>query len=300
MNLLRNIILVLIASLCNSHSLLAAEYKVAVRAHHGIKSSVKQWGSTIDALTTQLPEHTFILVPLISLKQITDKAGRAEFDFLLTNPSSFVEIKKLYGANALATLNNDRSDTAQDSFGSVIFTHVRNVDILGINDLENKTLMIASEQAFGGWRIAWLEMIENGFDPYSRLGKLSIAKSEIQPEVVYAVRDGKADAGVVRTDRLERMETEGSIDMRYFRILNNKDLHNFPFFLSTKLYPEWPFSSLSHVPNKLGCQVADVLLSLSRSSQAAQAGKYFGWIPPRDYSSVRALMKRLEISPYEK
>lgn len=289
---------VLFLILSFTSDLWAAEYKVAVRAHRGLDYAIKQWRPTLDELAKQLKEHSFILKPIISLEEISKVAGQAGFDFLLTNPSSFVEVEQLYGAHALATLNNKRANTAQSRFGSVIFTHARNMDILTLNDLEDKTVMVVSKPAFGGWRVAWLEMLEQGFDPYKKLKNLQYTENRTQPEVVRAVLDGKVDAGVVRTDQLERLEAAGKIDMRYLRILNNKDVRNFPFFLSTKLYPEWAFAALKHVPSEEADKVARVLLSIAKESKAAQSGKYIGWIPPEDYGSVKLLMKRLKVGPY--
>ena len=295
---MRSIYLIIILSLSFFSNLSADEYKVAIRAHHGIKNAQTQWQATVDVLNKNIPEHTFRMVPILSLKEISKKAKDGGFDFLLTNPSSFVEVNKLYGAQGLATLNNKRENTTQSQFGSVIFTHVRNRNIRSIKDLKNKTMMAVSEPAFGGWRVAWLEMLEQDFNPYDDLKKLIFTDSKSQPDVVYAIRDRKVDAGVVRTDLLERMEKAGKIDMRYFRIINNKDIKNFPFFLSTKLYPEWSFSALKHVPAKRVAQVKKILLSITESSGAAKAGKYVGWIEPADYSSVDSLMRRLKVGPY--
>lgn len=281
-----------------SNSLAAAEYKVAVRAHHGVDHAFKKWQPTLEALSKLLPQHNFTLVPIISLKEITQRSGRTEFDFVLTNPSSYVEIEQMYGAKAIVTLNNKRGNTAQSRFGSVIFTRASNLDVLTLKDLKDKTLMAVSESAFGGWRVAWVAMLEQGFVPHKNLKKLVYAKNKTQPEVVWAVRDKKVDAGVVRTDRLERMEASGEIDMRYFRILNNQDVRDFPFFLSSKLYPEWPFAALKHVPVSDVDSVKDVLLKINENSRAAQLGKYVGWVSPKDYEPVRVLMKRLRIGPY--
>lgn len=298
MRSIRSAILIIVLGLLFSDGLLAVEYKVAVRATRGIEHAVKQWQPTMDALSKQIPEHTFTLLPIISLDEITQRVGRKAFDFVLTNPSSFVEIEHLYGAVALATLNNKRADTAQSRFGSVIFTHVKNTDILTLKDLKDKTLMAVSEPAFGGWRVSWLEMLEQGFNPHRELKALLFTESRTQPEVAQAVLSGKVDAGVVRTDLLERMEAAGKIDMRFLRILNNKDVRDFPFFLSTKLYSEWAFSALNQVPDEQMQQVASVLLAIDKDSQAAQAGKYVGWVPPQDYRPVQELMKRLEVGPY--
>ena len=292
-------IVIILIGLLFSYNLFATEYKVAVRAHHGVEAAYKQWEPTLVLLNEKIPEHVFNLLPIVNLNEITKRAETNEFQFVLTNPSSFVEIKEKFGAKALVTLNNKRGDTAQSRFGSVIFTHARNENILSINDLAGKTLVAVSEPAFGGWRVAWLEMLDQGFNPMKKLKKIIFTESKTQSEVVFSVLDGKADVGVVRTDRLERMEASGKIDMRYFRILNNKDVKDFPFFLSTKLYPEWAFSAMKSVPQELIRKVTDTLLTVSENSDAAKAGKYVGWVEPLDYSSVRELMKKLEVGFYE-
>ena len=289
---------VLIFSFVSLGSVWATDYKVAVRAHKGIKGAIKKWSPTLAELSSQLKPHTFTLVPIVKLDEISERAAKADFDFVLTNPSSYVEIEQSYGGHVLATLNNKRANTAQSRFGSVIFTHARNTHIVSIHDLENKTLMVVSKPAFGGWRVAWLEMLEQGFDPVKNLKSLKFTESRTQPEVVHAVLDGKVDAGVVRTDQLERLEAAGKIDMRYLRVINNKDVREFPFFLSTKLYPEWAFAALKHVSEKEAKKVSEVLLSISEESQAAVKGKYIGWITPKDYTPVKQLMQRLKVGPY--
>lgn len=289
---------ILLTVLLFNSTVYATDYIIAVRAHRGIDFAIKQWTATIDVLNKKLSPHTFSLKPIISLNEISLAAKRGEFDFVLTNPSSFIEIKQLYGAKALATLNNKRENTAQHSFGSVIFTRVENTFIENIKDLKGKTFMAVSQPAFGGWRVAWLEMLEQGFDPYKELKSLSFSKNKTQEEVVWAVRDGKVDAGVVRTDQLERLEAQSKIDMRYFRIINNKDIKSFPFFLSTKLYPEWAFVAMSSVSIELMQQVQQILHAISSTSIAAQNGNYIGWVTPRDYSPVQALMQKLKVGPY--
>lgn len=283
-----------------SANLFAVEYKVAVRAMNGIDAAVKQWQPTIDILNTSLPAHHFSLIPIISLEAISKSAGQGEADFILSNPSSYIEIQANYGAIVLATLNNRRANTAQNRFGSVIFTHVRNEDILTLHDLKNKKLIAVSESAFGGWRVAWLEMLKQGFNPHQDVKALMFTKHKTQEEVVWAVRDAVADVGVVRTDLLERLETAGKIDMRYYRVINNQNIKDFPFFLSSELYPEWPFIALTHVPAEVTNQVGEVLMNIASDSQAAQTGQYVGWTAPQKYDSVKKLMQRLAIAPDEK
>ncbi len=289
-------LLVLILFFCNVLS--AAEYKVGVRAINGIEEAIASWQPTVDALSEKIPQHNFKLLPIVSLKEITIASERGEIDFLLTNPSSYIENEILHGAHALVTLNNKRSNTAQTRFGSVIFTHVSNSNIRTLKNLKGKTLMAVSKRAFGGWRVAWMELLQNGIDPYRDFKQVQYDSEHLQHNVVYAVRDRKVDAGVVRTDQLERLAAAKKIDLRYFRILNNKDTPGFPFFHSTPLYPEWPFAAMKKVPSALADQVREVLLNLKPDSVAATKGKYIGWVPALDYGSVQELMQQLQVGPF--
>jgi ABC-type phosphate/phosphonate transport system substrate-binding protein len=285
------------AGMLMCHGIFAAEYRVGIRAKSGIDHAISQWQATIDTLNQQIPEHRFILTPILKLEEVTAAAGRGDIEFVLTNPSSYIEIESLHGAKALLTLNNKRAGRGQDRFGTVIFTHAKHTDIIDLKDLKGKTVMGVSEPAFGGWRVAWLEFLRQGLDPYRDFKQLLFAEDRIQPTVVYAVRDGKADAGVVRTDQLERMEAAGLIDMRFFRILNNQDIKDFPFFLSTPLYPEWPFAVMPGVPDNVTQKVKAALLAINADSEAANNGEYVGWLPPLDYGPVRELMQRLQVGP---
>jgi len=117
--------------------------------------------------------------------------------------------------------------------------------------------------------------------------------------VVFAVRDGKVDAGTVRTDTLERMVAEGKINRSDFKILNSMITPNFPFAHSTRLYPEWPIAATRNTPDALGQKVAIALLSLPGDSAISNAASNAGWTVPLDYTSVHDLMKELRVGNYK-
>lgn len=65
-----------------------------------------------------------------------------------------------------------------------------------------------------------------------------------QGKVVQLVRDKAVDFGFVRTDQIEGMEAKGLVDKDTFKFIGTRTLQtasgdNFPFGLSTSLYPEW-------------------------------------------------------------
>jgi diguanylate cyclase (GGDEF)-like protein len=145
--------------------------------------------------------------------------------------------------------------------------------------------------------MAWREFKFEGIDPDRDFAELLFGGTH--DAVVYSVRDGKVDAGTVRTDTLERMHDNGKIDMGDFRILNPKKAERFPFALSTRLYPEWPLAKVRHVQDELAQQVAIALMNMSRGDPTAISANIEGWTIPADYQPVHDLMKELHLGPYK-
>ncbi|HHM05900.1 MAG TPA: EAL domain-containing protein [Gammaproteobacteria bacterium] len=88
------------------------------------------------------------------------------------------------------------------------------------------------------------------------------------------------------------------IQLADFTIVNARRHGAFPFPLSTRLYPEWPFVKLKHTPDDLARQVAVALLQMPGDSPAALAARIRGWTVPMDYQPVHELMSELDIGPY--
>jgi signal transduction histidine kinase len=280
-----------------SHTLHGKEIKIGLRAHRGAEIGLPKWQPTADYLSANIPGHNFVLVPFEINSLLNQAVSRGEFDFVLTNPASHVEHKIRYGVSAIATLVNKNNNHGYSHFGSVIFTRADRDDINSFRDLAGKTFMGVDEDGFGGWRVAWLELLRKRIDPYRDFQLLSFGGG-IQQNVVYAVRDGKVDAGSVRTDLLERMAQNGEINLEGFKVLESKPINGFGFFHSTPLYPEWPFAKLSHTPDELAKQVASALYRIPSDSPAATAGKYIGWTLPQNYQPVDDLLKELQVGPY--
>jgi hypothetical protein len=159
-------------------------------------------------------------------------------------------------------------------------------------------MMAVSRNAFGGFQMAWREMIEVGIDPFADLERLRFIGFP-QDEIVYSVLERRIDAGTVRSGTLERMAAEGLIDIGSIKVLGARDSDTFPFLHSTRLYPEWPFAKARKTPEKLAQRVAIALLQLQPDSAAATSAFAAGWTIPLDYGPVHELFRQLEIAPYE-
>jgi PAS domain S-box-containing protein len=232
----------------------------------------------------------FELIPLAFPE--VDAAVRARsIDFLLANPAVFVMMDHRYGLDPLVCLESRREGVACKTFGGVILCRADREDIQDLKDLRGKSLYAVDSTSFGGLMMAQRELMDAGLDPKGELTTIYAGGHE---EVVFAVLEGRADAGTVRTDTLERMGRKGQIRMQDLRVLNlTQPDKDFPFVRSTRLYPEWPFAALEHVKALARRRTAEALLSILPDDAAAQEGLYSRWHLPDDYSDVRRCLEQV-------
>jgi putative nucleotidyltransferase with HDIG domain len=156
--------------------------------------------------------------------------------------------------------------------------------------------MAVEPRSFGGWIMCWRELYRLGIDPLRFFSALEYGNTH--DAVVNAVKNGTVDAGTVRTDTLERMAVAGSIRLDEFRILNEQHVKDFPFRLSTQLYPEWPMAANKATPIDLARSVAAALLAMEIDDPAARASNSAGWTVPLNYQPVHDCLLDLRIGPY--
>ncbi|MHB8843839.1 MAG: PhnD/SsuA/transferrin family substrate-binding protein [Nitrospirota bacterium] len=270
--------------------------KIGVLAYRGDEQAMAMWSPTAAYLNASVPEYSFSIVPL-DFHEISPAVSRGDIDFVLANTSIYVELEARYGVSRIATLKNRGRNGGYTIFGGVILCRADRADINGLGDLRGKTFMAVDDTSLGGWQVAWRELKDQGIDPYDDFKSLQFGNTH--DAVVYAVLDGTADAGTVRTDTIERMAEVGRIDLDKLRVLNPQRVPGFPFALSTRVYPEWPFARLRRTNDELAQKVVIALLQLPADSPAAKAAKITGWTVPLDYEPVHALLKELRLGPYK-
>jgi len=272
--------------------------KIGVLAKRGHEQCLMMWTPTAEYLSERISGRQFIIIPL-DYNQIIDSVKNKEVDFILTNSSSYVELEFLCGANRIATLKNECLGGVCKTYSGVIFCKADKTEMQSLRELKGKKFMGVSSFSFGGWLMAWREMKAEGIDPFTDFKELKFGGT--QDAVVYAVRDGIVDAGTVRSDTLERMDSEGKINIENFYVFNShiREDSELPFLRSTREYPEWPFAKVKHVPCELAEKVAAALVEMPSESAAASAGKCYGWTIPQNYQSVRECLKELRVGPYK-
>ncbi len=272
--------------------------QIGVLAHRDIQNTLQTWQKTADYLTSELSEYHFTIVPL-NFNQIGAAMKENAVEFVITSPGIYVEFEALYGVNRLATLKHLRMGRAYTMFGGVIFCKADCDNIQNLTDLRGKNFVAVAENSFGGWRSGWREIVEAGINPYRDFQSLQFTNSH--DAVIYAIDQGMANAGTISTNVLEQMALEGKVDLKNYKIINQQTQYGekFPFALSTRLYPEWPFAVTQQTPSELAEQVAITLLKLPKDHPAAKAAKSEGWTIPLNYQSIHECFQVLQVHPYK-
>ena len=257
-----------------------SEIKIGVLAKRGTEKAYEQWGPTAKAISDRLSRPVTI-VPL-KFVEIEPALDKQQIHFLIANSGFYASMQKKYDLKALMTMVNRRQSVPLEKFGGVVFVR-QDSRIKTLNDIRGKRFMCVKYSSFGGGQMAWRLLLENGINPKTDCARF--LEGGTHDNVVMAVKNGKVDVGTVRSDTLERMQSEGKIKMSDFKVINRID-DSFAFVHSTELYPEWPFVACRPADRDMRREVRKVLMLLGNSHAALTAAKVYKWTYPGDYSSV--------------
>lgn len=271
-------------------------YKIGVLAKDGPVECLEQWQATAQYLSDKIEGASFEIVPgdhKVLEQHLKDKT----IDFLLSNPSHAFVMKAVYNIKPLVSMINFIQGHKVNSFGAVIFTSAKNTDINTLEDLRGKKFAIVMKEGFGPYQMPLKLLLENNIDPEKDFVEM-VATGFPQEKVIWKVINGVSDAGVVRTDTLERLAEAGEIDLKEIKVIHPMQHEGFPFLVSTPLYPEWPFAKAEHVSDDLAQKVAVALREMPEDSKAARDGKVAGWTDVFDFKPVEDLLRYLKLRPY--
>lgn len=270
--------------------------KIGILAKRSNDITMNKWSETAEYLTQRVEGYSFEIVPLL-FWELQKSVAAKEIDFVLTNTMYYVALEHDYGVSRIATLKNiSSSGLEMRSYGSVILTK-SDSDIYTLDDLRGRSFAAVDINSFGGWVMAQKELKDANIEgkDFAELEFLGSHDS-----VVMAIANGSIDAGSVRTDTYERMIEEGLIDAHSCRAIMPKKYKDFPYVVTTTLYPEWPFAKLSSTSESLTDRVLIALLEMPANSKAAFSANIAGWTIPLDYSKVLNLLEELHLGPFKR
>ncbi|MET0067179.1 MAG: diguanylate cyclase [Candidatus Thiodiazotropha sp.] len=271
--------------------------KLAVLAFRPKQEVYQTWYPLIDYLNRYLG-GTSISLEVMNYAELEEAIANDRIDFVMTNPAHYVQMTFRNGLSSpLATLIPMEHGHPISGFGGVIFSLAGRDEIQSLADLKNLTVAAVFTGSLGGFQAQAMELKRLGL---SLPGDVRLLETGMPHDTtVHRVLSGEADAGFVRTGVLEAMVAEGVLDITQLKILNLQTARDFPFLLSTQLYPEWPFAAMPHADADLARRVAAALLALPHDGDVAEQIGIHGYTIPQDYEPVRVLLQTLRLPPYD-
>ncbi len=266
----------------------ARDIQIGVLAFMRDDSVSTDWRQLLRHLQDTLPGYRFQL-RYLDHNALNRAVETGSIDFLITNPGQYVELESRYGITRLLTLDSGPQEGSRSAaaVGATVIALRQRSDLQQLQDLRNQRLAVVGREGFAGYQLLWGEMARIGMDPALDAAQL-ISTGLPMEQVVQAVLDGRADAGVIRTCLLEANPAW----QQQLRVVATVQTPGFPCASSTRLYPNWPIASLRGTSPELAKAVTASLLGMT------QADDGLSWSVPADYQSVHELFRTLEIGPY--
>ena len=247
--------------------------------------------------------------------ELQDAIMRNGLDLVLTNPTSYLQLRSRNSlSGVLATMRMQYRGQTTTQQGGVIIARAERTDPDRLTDLRGRRVAVPSLRALGGYLAPARELKDAGL-------RVPLASDDVAPgssakrpgravdivvlpvgtydEVVRAVLDGRVDAGFVRSGVVEAMAAEGRLDPARLRIINRQALADFPFPVSTRLYPDWPLVALPRLDDDTVRRITAAVLALSADRPVARAAGIAGFAPPAAYLPVENLARALRLPPYD-
>ena len=264
--------------------------RVGVLAPEGSEVALRDWASLEAHLAKAVPERSFRLT-FLDIPGLRRAAAAGELEFAVTNAGLYVELEAAHGASRIATIDNPQVPSPARAVASAVVVRATRTDLRDLSDLRGKSVAAVEPGAFGGWQLAWRELLRAGVDPERHLASLHFEGFPMQ-RIVAAVREGRVDAGVVRSCLVESLVAKGEVAAGELRVLGAASPDGFRCARSTPLYPDWPFAVLKNTPRDLARRVATALLTMPPDAGGV------AWTVPADYQPVRDLFRELRVGPY--
>jgi len=263
MNMKRFLLFLMLATLSLPMTSFAAELKFGLLPRVSEKEMVEGFTPLASYLEKELGVKVTLVVPK-DFDTWTKEAKAGAYDLAYTNPYLYVAVKKdVKDANAVVIASEP--DSGKELFGTIIVK--KDSPIKTIADLKGKTIAATDPGSAGAYLVQML-----------MLQKAKLKKDDVKlifekkrDPVAQAVLDGKADAGFVRDDDVEKLKAGAD----KFRKLEVSDA-----------IPNWPIMIAKKMDPAMAAKVADALKKLTPGSLKAittlAPAKIDGFVPTSD------------------
>ncbi len=229
---------------------------IGVLAPYGDVAAEKEWCPWITALNHEIPDLHFVLKPL-QLNNIESEVASGAIDLLLSHQGVFMNLRSKASMRWMASLEeNIHLEESHAKIGSAIWVREES-PIKTLDDLRGKQVDAVSQNALGGFLLAYHEMIQHS----PTLAKeISFQYQGYPIEALFEnLATSKSDAIIVPACLFERLERQDILPEGQFRLINPKEINDFNCQTSTALLPSWSLAALDSIDQESAKRIQTAL-----------------------------------------
>lgn len=277
---------------CTNSIFAKEQIRFGVFAYLGYEKTKAEYQPLVDYLNTFLKDEEVVL-EVLEQQEINKRLKEDTLDIVTTNPTHYLHIRAEYNIQGvIATLLKESGETYLSQLAGVIIARSDNITVNSLYDVKGKTVSVPSKQHMGGFRSQLYELSQVGINENDFKELYQVVTHQA---VVHNVLNNKSQVGFIRDGVLEKMANTEGLDLSKIKVINLQNHPNFPYMVSTKLYPEWPVFALSHTNEKLIRRFAAALFALEPGTIKG----IYGYTPSVDYSGIEELSRKLRLPPYD-
>ncbi|MDP1526932.1 MAG: PhnD/SsuA/transferrin family substrate-binding protein [Rhodocyclaceae bacterium] len=268
----------------------AGELRIGVLAWFGDQTAATQWQRLGAALQARLPD-TMVQMAYHDMDGLEKALAAGELDFIITNPGHYVVLESRHRATRIATQKIEPDRDSEHAVGSAVIVPSERSDLQTLDDLRGKRIAATVPDGFSGWLTVWAELKRRDIDP-EREEVTPVFAGLPMSRVLDKLESGEVDAGILRVCLLEHLVRQGRLPAGRYRVLSPQE-PDAPCLRSTPTYPGWAFAAAVQTPDALARATLVALLLLDGR------GDVLRWGVPADYHPVHAMLRDLQVDPYD-
>ncbi|MBF0479455.1 MAG: PAS domain S-box protein [Candidatus Omnitrophica bacterium] len=274
--------------------------RIGVVTEQDALDAKQHWIPTVDYLNQNIKDYCFelkIFDPQYALTAVKEK----EADFFVMSPVVFSEIGHLVPLESYLTMERTQGGFIYPLNGAVVFTRSDHQYLNYFRDLRDNRAIVLKTEGMQGELAFLRELTDLHMNPAGKFKQYTSTAN--YKEICSAVLRGEYDIGVSATGDLEQCVVEKLLKWKDVKVLepyqgfrmgNN---YNVPFRYSTRLYADWVFVSVEHLPSLLIRDTVGALLNVPENAPAALSAGYAGWLPDLSYQDVHDALQNLKRGP---
>ena len=294
MNILRLILAMLFFMVTAAQAAQPMTLKIGVLATLSVEQENIRWQVLADYLNGALA-NVEVSVHAYDFKGMEQAILSHNLDIVITDPAEYLLYSHRIGLSPpIATLVENNNGKPLQGFGGTILVRSERVDITTLENLRYKLIATAGQESLGGYQMQAYELAKKNI--HLPKDATVVVTGLPYENMLQALLDNNVDAAFVRSGMLEAWLREGKIKPGELRVINQLNYPNYPYALSTPIYPNWPVAAMPQLDLELAERFAAAMLLMP---EAASIGVH-GFTLANNYDPVREIILALKLPPYDK